>query len=365
MIIDVGYWTKVLKRLFIIILTIILIYLTCKLAVFYMPFLIAFIISLLIEPLIKFTVKKTKFTRKISAIIVLIIVFSILIGLFIWGITSLITEANHLLLKLNEYFEKAKNLVNHLISGFEFEKMQIPQEIKNILSESSFDFLEKISQSVKSILNSLINAVTKVPIIGINIVITILSTYFICTDKVYILDQIEHHMPKRWVKKIGLHLRQIISSLGNYLKAEVILILIAFGIVTIGLFIFNIMGLNVQYPLLAALGISFVDALPILGSGTILIPWAIISGINGDITLAISIIGLYVVLIITRQLLEPKIISKHIGIHPIFTLIAMYTGFKINGVIGLIVGPIILIILRNIFTTLIDNGIVKTIFDRR
>ena len=67
---------------------------------------------------------------------------------------------------------------------------------------------------------------------------------------------------------------------------------------------------------------------------------------------------------LVRQFLEPRIVSKNIGIHPIFTLIAMYTGFKLIGIIGLIIGPIILIILKNIFANLIDKGIVKTIFDR-
>ena len=74
---------------------------------------------------------------------------------------------------------------------------------------------------------------------------------------------------------------------------------------------------------------------------------------------------LYIIVIVTRQLIEPRIISSHIGIHPIFTLIAMYTGFKMIGVIGMFIGPIILIILKNIFETMIDNGVIKTIFDRK
>ncbi|MBQ3146032.1 MAG: AI-2E family transporter [Clostridia bacterium] len=64
-------------------------------------------------------------------------------------------------------------------------------------------------------------------------------------------------------------------------------------------------------------------------------------------------------------MLEPRIVGKNIGIHPIFTLIAMYTGFKISGLIGLIIGPIVLIILQNVFETIIDNGIVKTILDKK
>lgn len=73
---------------------------------------------------------------------------------------------------------------------------------------------------------------------------------------------------------------------------------------------------------------------------------------------------LYVIVLVVHQILEPRVVGSNIGVHPIFTLIAMYTGFKISGVIGLFVGPIVLIILQNVFQTMIDNGIVKTILDR-
>ena len=119
-----------------------------------------------------------------------------------------------------------------------------------------------------------------------------------------------------------------------------------------------------MYPLLYALGIGFVDALPIFGSGSVMVPWAIISACSGDMKLAISILGLWILMSIVRQLIEPRIVGNHIGIHPIFTLIAMYTGFKISGVIGLFIGPIILIIIKNIFSDILDKGVVKSIFSR-
>ena len=96
-----------------------------------------------------------------------------------------------------------------------------------------------------------------------------------------------------------------------------------------------------------------------------MIPWAIISAVNGDLRLGIALFVLYVIILVVRQLLEPRIVGKNIGVHPIFTLIAMYTGFKISGIIGLIIGPIVLIILQNVFETMIDNGIVKTILDKK
>lgn len=71
------------------------------------------------------------------------------------------------------------------------------------------------------------------------------------------------------------------------------------------------------------------------------------------------------IILVVRQLLEPRVVGNNIGIHPVFTLIAMYTGFKFSGIIGLFIGPIVLIILQNVFETMIDNGIVKTILDRK
>ena len=95
-----------------------------------------------------------------------------------------------------------------------------------------------------------------------------------------------------------------------------------------------------------------------------MIPWAIIAALNGEITLAVGLLIIYAIIIITRQLIEPRIVSSHIGIHPIFTIIAMYTGFKFMGVLGMFFGPIILIILKNIYGTIIEKGILKSIFDR-
>lgn len=365
MVVDMGYWAKVSKRILMLIISIICIILAFKCAVFYMPFLIAVIISLMIEPLIKFVNKKTKLTRKTSAIIVLIIVFAIIIGLLAWGITSLISEASNLLNGLNDYYEKAYIEVQNIINSVDFDKINISEDVTNILKNSTGDFLKTISNWITNALHSLMNVITSIPTIAIYVVVTLLAIYFICTDRLYILDQIEHHLPKLWVKKMGKHFRELVTTLGNYLKAEATLILIDFIIVIIGLFLYKLFGFNIEYPLLSALGIAFVDALPILGAGTAMVPWAVVCAINGDIKLAIAILILYAIILILRQFLEPKIVSNHIGIHPIFTLIAMYTGFKFMGIMGMLIGPIILIILKNIFSTLIDQGFVKTILDTK
>ncbi len=221
----------------------------------------------------------------------------------------------------------------------------------------------RLGNIIKNYLSEFIKWIGKIPNFFVYLVITILSTYFISSDKFYILDRMEYHFPKKWIGKVREKTRKIKSSLGSYLKAEIIMIFISFVIVLVGLSIFNFIGLPIEYPLLMALIIGFVDALPILGSGTVLIPWSIISFFNSDISLGAALLGLYIFTLLAKQFIEPKIVSNKIGIHPIFTLIAMYTGFRFLGLIGLLAGPIILIILKNVFSNTIDKGLVNSMLD--
>ena len=364
MIIDMSYWTRVCRKILYVVLILIGLILAFKLSAFYMPFLIAFIISLIIEPIIRLLMRKMKLTRKTSSIIIFIVVSAIILGVIIWGMISLFSEASNLLQGLNGYVEKIYRLSQNFVQNFDFEKYHLPNEISSILQNSTGGLLNTLSEWLRNALNGLLNVITSIPKIAIYFAVTIMSLYYICVDKVYILDQLEHHLPEKWVYKLGTHLREITKTLGAYLKAQVTLIFVSFMISLIGLYILKFAKFNIEFPLLMAIFIGFVDALPILGSGTVMIPWAIISGLNGDLKLGIAILVLFAIMSIVRQFIEPKLVSKHIGTHPIFTLIAMYTGFKFIGVIGMLLGPIILIIIKNVFATLIDEGVVKTIFDR-
>ena len=306
MIIDMSYWTRVLRRILYVILILIGLFLAFKLSIFYMPFLIAFIISLMIEPAIKFLMRKMKFTRKLSSIIIFIIVSVIIIGSLIWGIVSLISEASNLLKDLNGYVEKAYILFQNFTNKFDFDKIHLPNEINTIIQNSTGGLLNTASNWIRNALTGLLNVVTSIPTIAIYFVVTIMALYLICVDKVYILDQIEHHFPKRWVFKVGTHIRDLTKTLGGYLKAEATLILVSFIISLVGLYILKFAKFNIEFPLLMALFIGFVDALPILGSGTVMVPWAIISALNGDLKLGIAIVILFIIMSVIRQFLEPK-----------------------------------------------------------
>lgn len=363
MILNVSDWKKIIFKVFTFILSIVLIIVGFKLAIFYMPFLIAFSLYLLIEPVIKFFMRKFNFKRKTSSLIILTIVLSAIIGLLIWGIATLISEASNLLSNLNEYVNVIQKFVVEKTSKFDFNKIQMSNELNGIINDSSKNLIAHASDIAKNFFTGLLDKLTSIPTVAFYTIITIMSLYFISTDKIYMIDQLEHHFPKSWVRRFATHVNGIAKSLGGYLKAQAILVVISFVISLVGFYLYVLIGFDIKYPLLVALGIGFVDALPILGSGTVMIPWAVIAACKGNISMGVAIIILWLIMTIVRQIIEPKIVSGQLGVHPIFTLVAMYTGFKFCGIVGLFVGPIMLIILKNIYENRIDKGFFKSIIE--
>ena len=364
MVFDVSYITKVLKRIAIILLSLGILIILYKLSIFYMPFLVAFILALILEHPIRYCMKKFHLKRRTSSIIIFLITIMVITGVLVWGISTLISEASNLMQGVNNYIDKAYNQIQNISSQIDIQRLHLPDKVEKAIESSGDEFFNNIGFWVKNTLTKLIDILMQIPTIAIYTSITLIALYFMCVDKIYMLDEIEHHLPSNWTRKLSSHLKEIISSVGNYIKAEFILVAVSFIISLIGFYIFNIIGLTIKYPLLIALGIAFVDALPILGSGTIMLPWAVITATEGKMDFAIALLILWGIMSVVRQFIEPKLISNKIGIHPIFTLVSMYTGFKIFGIWGMVLGPIILIILRNIFSTLIDRGVVKSIVER-
>jgi len=133
LVVDIGYWTKVIRKILLLALAIAVILLGFKLAVYYIPFLIGIIISLMIEPLIKRVQSKTTLNRKTSAIIVLLFIFAILIGLIIWCIITVVTEASSLLQNLNTYISRIYEQIQGYIDGLQMSRINIPaQVVRNI-----------------------------------------------------------------------------------------------------------------------------------------------------------------------------------------------------------------------------------------
>ena len=255
---------KIFKGVLFYIFSFLGIFILLKLFMFYVPFLVGFIIAQILEPIIRFIMKKTKLERKLACIIVVFTFFIFLIVLLFLGGVFIISETSSFLANFNEYLNRMTEGINTIAKYINISKLNLNPELKNIFGNTTIDFINTFAKNFKKYLTNFLGLITSLPKLFIYIIITILATYFISSDKIYILDQMEYHLPKKWVAKIRESTKKITSSLGSYLKAEIIMILISFIIVLIGLNIFYFLDLNIKYPILMAIIIGFVDSLPIL-----------------------------------------------------------------------------------------------------
>ncbi len=360
---DIKYYAKIMFKVLIIAFIGLCLFGAFKLAVFYVPFLIAILISTMIEPLIKLFMKKCKLKRKTASIISLLIFAVIITVILVFLISSIIVESKALLDELNGPANNIYNWSMDFINNIKDGNITIPEEVLQAIQGALNGILESAKDILVGALSGIANFATSIPTAITYAVITILAIVFICLDRDYVFKMAKKHLPEQWLVKAREIVDKTWTISWNYIKAEAKLSGLCFIFVLVGLTLLDIFGFNVKYYVLMAIFIGFVDLIPLLGAGTVMIPWAIYLYFTGNIPLAIAVVVLWGVWTIIKQIIEPKFVSEQMGMHPIFTLLGMYTGFKLVGVVGLILGPIVFLIIKNVFNDLFERGIVKTFFE--
>lgn len=330
--------------------------LTFKLAFFLMPFLIAFALSSLMEPLIRFLTKKIHFKRGAAAPIVLLLILGSIITLVVLAILKLIKEFKDLLIiapeLLSNLYAKTMILVQQ---GSEYIKW-MPVELTENLRDAFMNLSATVTGFSATVVKGAFLTAASLPEILIFTLITILATFFLSKDRDRIAAVFVRHLPESWLHRILAVKKDLFNALFGYLRAALIMMSITFTEVFIGLSI-----IGIDYVLLMAFLTALIDALPVLGAGSVLIPWSVYSFLTGDVRMGISTLVLYLVVLIVRQVIEPKVVGHQIGVYPLMTLLAMYTGLRLIGFAGLILGPITYLIIRNILVTIYKNRPVKEI----
>ena len=345
-----------------IILVLIVVYLIFKLGIFLFPFTLALFFSIMTQPFSRFLEKKLKFSQKIATIVSIVLFLVIFLGFISLSALRLSGEIYKLSINLNKYSKEAQSLWNTAIDKIYSLLGYFPEGFDEQVKNSINGFIRMGTSKLGSFINSLINFITSIPTIILYICITILSTFFISLDKNKIMAFLEQQFPKSWIKKVYNIKREMFNVLGSYIRAQIILMTICFFELLISFNILSFLKFNLQYPLIFSIVICIIDALPILGAGAVLLPWSLISFVTGDINLGLALLIIYFLVLSVRQMLEPKLISQNLGVHPLVTLISMYSGFKFFGVIGFLIGPVVMIILKNVFSRELEIGFFREIF---
>jgi sporulation integral membrane protein YtvI len=336
-----------LLAIFKIILVIFLIFLFARIWKYIFPFIIAYFFASLIEPLVKFIERKIKIPRKIGTVISILLVLGFIGSIIGFLISRLIKEIRAVYLSLEINMETLTEFFDRVIENIDGIFIQLPVSFTGLIEKA----IEELTNNLQSVLGKIIDWVQAsvqvalyLPQILIFILVTVLATYFMSSDKNNILKFLDLQIPTNWLNKTKSITTNVFSAFFGWLRAQLILTSITFTELLIGLLI-----LNVNNALLIALLIALVDVLPVLGAGTVLIPWAIITLVLGNTKLALSLALLYVIILFVRQLIEPKVLGKQIGVHPLFTLAGMYIGLRLWGVAGMFIGPLSIVALKYLF----------------
>ncbi len=314
----------------------------------FLPFLLAAVFAWMADPLVGFLEKRAKFPRKLASVVsILVVIFVIVLVLWLilrrlgLEISSLMNYIPQLMDRLPDAFntiEEKMHLLNRYISDFGLD-----MELENIVAKG-LENLSGILTSLTSAAGSFAyQTVKRLPSLLVAVFACLVSTYFISSDKEKILGFLTKQVPESWKLRVAEMKGYLSGAFFQYVKAQLILMTITFFELLIAFFI-----IQVQSPFILALIICIVDMLPILGTGTILIPWALFALLLSDYKLALGLVITYAICLVMRQLLEPKIVSGQIGIHPLLTLIALYIGLKTMGIFGMLAGVIIVILVVNL-----------------
>lgn len=292
------------------------------------PFLFAFIVTALISPLIDLLNRKVRIPKKVSAIVLVTISYLVLAGILTLignGVYRWASNANGWFqtVFVPGVLKISKNL-SVWLKGIDSGLVPYLQTMRDSLIST---IGAKVSSVSAGILSSLAGSL---PAFLIGVIFSVVATYFMATDTDRIKEFIATRQSEDTYKTLSAAYLSLKTTLGRYIRAYLLIMLIMFLELTLGLFIAGIKRF-VLYALLVAI----FDILPVLGSSMILLPWSLILLLTGDIKRGAIMFVVYVVVVVVRQFIEPKIVGEHVGLHPLITLIAMYVGAKLFGGIGL------------------------------
>lgn len=336
------------------------------------PFIIALVLAFIINPLVNFFQLRGKMPRALAVFLSLIIVFALIAGFLTLLIAEIISGANYLANVVPSHFEKLVVYIEQIITAQIipfynqitnlFNNLETGQQstiIENIQSVGT-TVATNVGQFIKTILQNIPNALGWLPNAATVIIFSLLATFFISKDWDRLLIIGRKLLPDKARTSGKTVFADLQKALFGFIRAQATLISITTVIVLIGLLI-----LRVEYAITIALLIGIVDILPYLGTGLVFVPWIIYSALSGDVHLAIGLGVLYLVVIVQRQVMEPKILSSSIGLDPLATLIALFVGFKLIGFLGLIIGPVILVVIKTLNSAGVFRDIWNFIVDRK
>ena len=334
------------------------------------PFVFAFLVALVLQKPIRAISQKTKIPKKVVAITIVLLILSVFLGVLVLIGYKLFVEfkdfGQFLITKINDLPRTIESIRVWLIDAIGFLPNRLEKSLAESINGFSADLIARTAEdgisglgNVGGIANKidfsmlegpiggLVEVVKKIPWFLTAVLISVIACFFITTDYDNIVGMIKRNVSKKNEYALVKAKNLFSNVLGKMFKSYTTIIFITFAEVAIGLNVMQMFDIyKGSHVIVISILIALLDILPVFGTGTVLIPWAVYSFIMGDTPFAIGLIVMYVLISVIRQVIEPHLVAMNVGVHPILTLAGMYIGIQLFGVIGLFALPITLVLLK-------------------
>ncbi len=309
------------------------------------PFLLAFLLAKWLYPIIAKLHKKLHIKRGLLAGIVLLIFLGLLLWVFWLLGKNLLGQLQQLIVNAPSYWDAAYDFCHSCCVQFEqwtgYKAELVEYQVTNVAPQ--------IWENAKGSILPVLMRGSAGWLKGLGVfagvgIVTGIATLLILTEYPRIRHGLQHHVLGKALLNV---MRRVYHAGGGYVKAQFLIMLMVTTVCVIGLFC-----TGNSYALIAGAGIGFCDALPFLGTGTILIPWAVIELLQGKYLLAAAYAVIYTISTLTRELLEPKLVGNKLGMPPLVVVGAVYVGLRVYGLWGFALGPVSYILIREIWREL-------------
>ncbi len=313
-----------------------------------MPFLLALLLALAAEPLVSFFQRKARMPRGAATGVGVTMTLMLLALVLMVLVVLLIRELGALAGILPDLEGAAVSGLNVLENWILGLIREAPDGVNSMLSQSvqrMFSDSTRILDAVTSwLLGLATGVVSRLPDSALGLFTWLLAAYMISAKLPKIRSALARSLPESWRKQYIPWLSQLKRSVLGWIKAQCKLMGLTFLVLTVGFFI-----LQIHYaPVWGAL-IALLDALPVFGTGTVLIPWSTIRFLQGDTAQGVGLLGVYTVAMLLRSVLEPRLVGKQLGLDPLITLAAMYGGYRLFGIAGMVFSPLTAVVITQSF----------------
>jgi len=341
-------WLRLSIRL---VLSILAVWLTAKfgrpLAALFAPFLFALAAAAVLNPLVKRLQKFLGWNRQVLSALLLLLVFGLLGG----GLALLAYAAAGQLLSLVQNWSGLLDSLQAVLDQLELFFAHIltlaPPPVTEIVESAGDSLFQWLSEAVPSALGSLgLEAGEKamaLPSFLVALVIFVMATFLLTADYPYLRSRYVQHLDEGVLRFLSQLRATALGAFGGYVKAEFLLSVGVFFILLGGFLL-----IRQPYGLLLALGLAVMDFIPIIGAGTVMVPWAFAALFTGDLPSAVELMAIWGVIALFRRVMEPKFVGDQTGLSPILSLVSIYVGMKLAGVLGMVFGPVILLVMLNL-----------------